>query len=93
MEVQFYIDPETRMPHIHGHHVEEHEIREALRSSLEIRRGTEGVLVAIGCTVAGRYLRVVFVPDPGDESAFVITAYELGPRALWALRRRKRRKR
>ena len=93
MEVRFYIDPETRRPHIHRHHVEEHEVREALRSPLEVRRGSEGAHVAIGCTIAGRYIRVVFVPDPGYESAFVITAYELGPRALWGLRRRQRRKR
>lgn len=40
----------------------------------------------------GRYLRVIYVPDPEPESAFVITAYDLGPKALKALRRRRRRK-
>jgi hypothetical protein len=47
--------------------------------------------VAIGETRSGRYLRVIYVPDPAPGSIFVITAYELGPRALWALRRRRRR--
>jgi hypothetical protein len=93
MEVRFYIDPETQMPHIHRHHVEVHEVREVLRSDYEVRQGSQGALVAIGRTLAGRYLRVVFIPDPDYESAFVITAYDLGPRAMWALRRRKRRKR
>ena len=73
--------------------MDEDEVREALRTPLEIRRGYEGAQVAIGRTLAGRYLRIVFVPDPGPESAFVITAYELGPRARRALRGRKRRKR
>jgi hypothetical protein len=44
-------------------------------------------------TRGGRYLRVIYVPDPEPDSLFVITAYELGPKALRALRRRRRRKR
>ena len=48
--------------------------------------------MAIGQTAAGRYLRVVYVPDPAPSSVFVITAYELGPKALKALRRRRRKK-
>ena len=32
------------------------------------------------------------VPDPEPDSGFVITAYDLGPKALKALRRRRRRK-
>ena len=39
-------------------------------------------------TQAGRYLRVIYVPDPTPGSVFVITAYELGEKALKALRRR-----
>ena len=53
---------------------------------------TDEVLVALGQTRAGRYLRVIYVPDPEAGSVFVITAYELGPKALKALRRRRRRK-
>ena len=43
-------------------------------------------------TEAGRYLKVVFVPDEGGESGFVVTAYELDGKALKAYRRTKRRK-
>jgi hypothetical protein len=36
---------------------------------------------------------VIYVPDPMPDSVFVVTAYQLGPKALSALRRRRRRKR
>ncbi|HEV3202886.1 MAG TPA: hypothetical protein VGY77_00815 [Gemmataceae bacterium] len=39
-----------------------------------------------------RYLQVVYVPDPGGDSAFVVTAYDLTPKAKRAYRRRQRRK-
>jgi hypothetical protein len=29
----------------------------------------------------GRYLKVIYLPDAIPESGFVITAYELGPKA------------
>jgi hypothetical protein len=46
----------------------------------------------MGPTSAGRYLKVVFVPDPGGHSGFVVTAYELRRKALKAYRRARRRK-
>jgi hypothetical protein len=63
-----------------------------LRRPMEDRPGREGSRVALGRTQAGRYLRVIYVPDPAPDSVFVITAYQLGPKALRALRRRRRRK-
>ncbi len=39
---------------------------------------------------AGRYLRVIYVPEP--ESLFVITAYELTGKPLIAYRRRRKNK-
>lgn len=47
--------------------------------------------VALGQTEAGRYLKVVYVPDPAHGSVFVATAYDLGPKALKALRRRRKK--
>ncbi len=58
----------------------------------EDRPGQEGARIAIGRTAAGRYLRVVYVPDPEPNSLFVITAYELRGKPLTAYRRRRRRK-
>lgn len=93
MDFRFYIDPETAEPHIHRHAVSEAEVEEVLTRPLEDRPGIEGSRVAVGQTRAGRYLRVIYVPDPKPASVFVITAYQLGPKALQALRRRIRRKR
>lgn len=92
MKVRFYIDAETGDPHILRHGVTEDEVEDVLRRPLEDRPGREGSWVALGQTGAGRYLRVIYVPDPVPESLFVITAYELRPKAKQALRRRRRRK-
>ena len=64
-----------------------------LARSLEDRPGIEDSRVAIGQTRAGRYLRVIYVPESTPASVFVITAYQIGPKALKVLRRRRRRKR
>src|SRR5436309_1988993 len=56
-------------------------------------RGRDDSRIAIGQTGEGRYLRVIYVPDPVPDSVFVITAYELGPKAKRAIRRRRKKKR
>ena len=68
MNIRFYIDPETGLPHIHGHAVDEDEVEDVLREPGEDRPGREGVRVAIGETRAGRYIRVIYVPDPEPDS-------------------------
>lgn len=88
--LRFYIDPSTGEPHIYRHHVDEDEVEDVLTRPIEDRPGSEGSRVAVGQTEAGRYLRVIYVPDPEPESLFVITAYDLGEKALKALRRRQR---
>jgi hypothetical protein len=92
MNIRFYIDPETDLPHIYGHDVNEDEVEDILRKPGEDRPGREGSRVAIGQTRAGRYLRVIYVPDPEPDSVFVITAYDLIGKPLAAYRRRRRRK-
>lgn len=92
MNVRFYIDPESGEPHIHRHHVVEREAEDVLSRPIEDRPGADGVRVAIGQTQAGRYLRVIYVPDPQPDSVFVISAFDLGPKALRALRRRRKKK-
>jgi hypothetical protein len=86
----FSIDDSTQQPHIYGHDVEEQEVEDVLVRPMEDRAGRDGSRVALGQTEAGRYLRVIYVPDPVPGSVFVITAYELGAKALKALRRRQR---
>jgi hypothetical protein len=92
MDIRFYHDPATGEPHIYNHGVTEDEVAEILRRPGEDRHGREGSRVAIGQTRTGRFLRVIYVPDPEPESIFVITAYELRGKPLTAYRRRQRRK-
>ena len=92
MNIRYYVDPETGQAHIYKHGVDEQEVEEVLEGPGEDRRGREGSRIAIGQTVAGRYLRVIYVPDPEPDSVFVITAYDLTGKALAAFRRRKRKK-
>lgn len=65
---------------------------DVLARPLEDRPGRDGARVALGRTRDGRYLRVVYGPDPTPGSVFVVTAFDLGPTALRALRRRRKRK-
>jgi hypothetical protein len=58
----------------------------------EDRVGREGARLALGQTASGRYLRVIYMPDPEPDTVFVITAYDLTGKALAAFRRRKRKK-
>ena len=88
MGIRYYMDPETGEPHIYKHGVSEAEVEEVLTRPLEDRPGREGSRVAIGKTRSGRYLRVIYVPDSRARGIFVVTAYELGPKSLRALRRR-----
>ena len=92
MNIRYYIDPATRMPHIHNHQVTESEVEDVLTRSGEDRPGRENSRVAIGQSEAGRYLRVIYVPDPEPDSVFVITGYEMTGKPLIAYRRRRRAK-
>lgn len=92
MNIRFFIDPQTDSPHIYGHRVSEEEVGEILSNPAEDRPGNEGSRVALGRTSAGRFLRVIYVPDPEPNSVFVITAHELKGKPLTAFRRRHRRK-
>jgi len=92
MLIRFYVDPDTNLPHIYRHQVDEQEVEDVLRQSGEDRPGREGSRIAIGQTRAGRYIRVIYAPDPEENSVFVVTAYQLKGKALLAYRRRRRRK-
>jgi hypothetical protein len=91
VELRFFIDPATGQPHIYGHNVTEVEVEDVLTRPFEDRPGSEDSRVALGQTEAGRYLKVIYVPDPAPGSVFVITAYDLGQKTLKALRRRRKK--
>ena len=91
MELRFYEDPETGLPHFYNHGVTEEEVRQVLAHPGEDRPGADDSRTALGQTRGGRYLGVIYVPDQGSDSAFVVTAYELRGNQRKAFRRRKRR--
>lgn len=93
MKIRFYIDPESGQPHIYNHGISEDEVEAVLRKPGEDRPGREGSRVAVGKTDSGRYIRVIYVPDPIPQSVFVITGYELKGKPLKAYRRRRRNNR
>jgi hypothetical protein len=82
LRARFYIDPATDLPHIYGHGVSGEEVIDVLERPGEDRNGFEGSRVALGQTGSGRFLRVIYVPDPEPNSVFVITAYDLAGKAL-----------
>jgi len=72
--------------------VTEEEVKEVLDSrAADDVPGGERSRVRFGQTSAGRYLKVIYVPD--GDGVFVITAYDPRPKAVKAFRRRLRRKR
>jgi len=92
VEIRLHIDADTGQPHIYGHGVTEDEVRQVILRPGEDRAGDEGSRVAIGQTLAGRYLKVIYVRDPTGDGVFVITAYDLRGKPLKAYRRRRGRK-
>ena len=92
MKIRYHIDPETGFPHIYTHGITEKDVEEVLEKPGEDRQGREASRVALGRTRGGRYLRVIYIPDPAPENIFVITAYELKRKPLTAYRRRNRRR-
>jgi len=70
--------------------VDEDEVVDVLNRPGEDRAGRDGSRVALGQTASGRYLGVIYVPEP--EGVFVITPYDLTGKPLAAYRRRRRKK-
>lgn len=92
MKLRFHVDDDTGEPHVFGHYVSELEVAEVLRRPLQDQPGSEGSRLALGQTAAGRFLKVIYVPDEIGDGIFVITAYDLKGKALQALRRQLRRR-
>ena len=92
MNLRFYNDPETGLPHIYNHGVTEDEVEDVLLNPGEDWLGRRRTRNALGQTQNGRYLQVVYVRDPKPNSVFVITAYELTGKPLTAYRRRQRKR-
>jgi hypothetical protein len=92
MVLRFWLDPETGLPHIFDHGVTDEEVQQVLSRRGEEFPGRDNSRIRLGQTEAGRYLQVVYVPDEIGDGAFVVTAFDLTPKAKQAFRRRQRRK-
>ena len=91
MDIRFHLDPDTDLPHIYGHGVTEAEVESLFRHPGQDRPGREGSRHVMGQTAAGRYLRVIYVPDEVGDGVFVVTAWEMRGNELRSYRRRRRR--
>jgi len=92
MEVRYYRDPESGLPHIYNHGATEVEVEWVLAHPGEDEVCSGGSRQALGQTEGGRYLRVIYVPDEEGDGVFVVTAYSLAGRQLKAFRRRRGRR-
>jgi hypothetical protein len=92
MDLRFWIDPETDLPHIFNHGVSEEEVRQVLSRPGEEFPGSDRSRIRLGQTEAGRYLQLVYVPDEVGGGIFIVTAFELTANAKRAFRRRQRRR-
>jgi hypothetical protein len=92
MEIRYYCDPETGLPHIYDHGVTEAEAEWVLAHPGEDEPCSGGSRQALGQTAERRYLRVIYVPDEEGDGVFVVTAYPLAGKHLKAFRRRQRRR-
>jgi hypothetical protein len=91
MEIRFYLNPATGLPHVCDHGVTEAEAEWVLAHPAEDEACSEGSRQSLGQTEAGRFLRVIYVPDEEGDGVFVVTSYPLAGKQLRAFRRRQRR--
>jgi hypothetical protein len=90
VRLRFHVDSETGQPHIYEHGVTEEEVEEVMGRPGDDFPGRQGSRIALGQTVSGRLLQVVYVLDEDRLGAFVVTAYDLRGKARVAYRRRRR---
>jgi hypothetical protein len=62
MELRFWNDPESGLPHIYEHGVTEAEVLQVLLRSGEEFPGGDDSRIRLGQTLAGRYLQVCSCP-------------------------------
>ena len=92
MDIRYCRDVETGLPHIYEHGVTEADVESVLARPDEDEACSGDSRQALGRTAAGRYLRVIYVPDEEGDGVFVVTAYPLAGKQLNAFRRRQRRR-
>jgi hypothetical protein len=74
VDIRFYLDPDTGLPHIYGHGVTEDDVERVLRRPGEDGPSSGGSRQAVGQAEGGRYLRVNSIPDEVGDSVFVVNS-------------------
>ena len=93
MSLRFYLNPISDLPHIYDHGISEAEVEWVLQRPYEDGPSKNDSRQAIGQTQDGRFLRIIYVPDPIGAGVFVVTACELSGKPLKAYRRRGKKRR
>ena len=92
MNLRFNVNPETGLPHIYDHSVQEYGVQDVLDDPGDVKRDRRGLRIAIGQTRGGRYLQVIYRLEQATDVAFIITAYDPNNSTLDAFRCRRRRR-
>jgi hypothetical protein len=71
MDIRFYFDDDTGLPHFYAHGIDETEVEDVVNRPLENLPGRDGSRIFIGLTPAGRPLKVVVVVDEDRSGVFV----------------------
>jgi hypothetical protein len=72
MDVRYYRDSDTGLPHIYNHGIGEKEVEEVLRGTGDDYPAERDSRMKLGQTVTGRYLQVIYSPDDDGIGVFVI---------------------
>jgi hypothetical protein len=72
MEIRYFRDAESGLPHIYDHAVTEAEVEWIMARPGEDEACSDDSRQALGQTEGGHYLRVVYVPDKEGDGVFVI---------------------
>ena len=70
MIIRFYEDPESGLPHVEDHGIRVDEVEQVLQNRGVDQPGRGNAREALGQTDAGRYLRVIYVPDEDGGGTF-----------------------
>jgi hypothetical protein len=71
MNIRFYYDPETNLPHIYNHNVDEKEVEEILLNPGEDRLGRDDSRVAIGCRNRVSFVNLGLLAEIVAETRFL----------------------
>lgn len=91
MQIRYFRDADTGLPHIFGHGVSDAEVDDVLRRPLENLPGRRKSRV-INRTRSGRVITIICVLDEDGAGVFVVTAFDLRGKPLRAFNRRDRRR-